>query len=182
MRYRVFVCDYDGTLASEGRVSEESLAALERLRESGRKAVLVTGRELEDLLGVFPKVDLFDRVIAENGALLHRPGTGVSRLLTESPSAEFVTALRARRVEPLSVGRAIVSTREAHEKDMREVIRALGLDLRLILNKGAVMALPAGVDKATGLAEALRELGLSSRQAVGVGDGENDEAFLRVCG
>jgi hypothetical protein len=51
----------------------------------------------------------------------------------------------------------------------------------VIFNKGAVMVLPSGVNKATGLGVALRELGLSPHNVVGVGDAENDHAFLRLC-
>jgi hydroxymethylpyrimidine pyrophosphatase-like HAD family hydrolase len=50
------------------------------------------------------------------------------------------------------------------------------------LNKGAVMVLPASVNKATGLNAALEELGISPRDIVGIGDAENDEAFLLMCG
>ena len=62
-----------------------------------------------------------------------------------------------------------------------ETIRELGLELQVIFNKGAVMVLPAGVNKATGLAAALESLGLSPHNAVGVGDAENDHAFLALC-
>src|SRR5262249_22431166 len=48
-------------------------------------------------------------------------------------------------------------------------------------NKGAVMVLPAGVNKATGLTAALNELRLSPRNVVGVGDAENDHSFLKLC-
>ena len=65
---------------------------------------------------------------------------------------------------------------------MLEEIKALGLELQIIFNKGAVMVLPPGVNKASGLAEALLDLGISSRNVVGVGDAENDHAFLRACG
>ncbi len=44
------------------------------------------------------------------------------------------------------------------------------------------MALPAGVTKATGLKPALQELGISAERVVGVGDAENDHAFLTMCG
>jgi haloacid dehalogenase-like hydrolase len=43
------------------------------------------------------------------------------------------------------------------------------------------MVLPAGVTKATGLAAALHTLGRSPHNLVGVGDAENDHAFLRLC-
>jgi hypothetical protein len=43
------------------------------------------------------------------------------------------------------------------------------------------MILPAGVNKATGLRLALEDLKLSPHNAIGVGDAENDHAFLQIC-
>jgi hydroxymethylpyrimidine pyrophosphatase-like HAD family hydrolase len=181
MRYHVLATDYDGTLAHDGRVNEQTLAALERLRNSGRRLILVTGRELEDLLQVFPYIDLFERVVAENGALLYTPATREEKTIGERPPTLFVDLLRERGVTPISVGRVIVATLEPHENTVLEVIRDLGLELQVIFNKGAVMVLPSGVNKATGFKAALDELGLSRHNAVGVGDAENDHAFLSVC-
>ena len=75
MRFLVLATDYDGTLAADGRVDEKTLQALLRLRNSGRKLVMVTGRHLPDLRSVFPDLDLFDRVVVENGGLLYDPPT-----------------------------------------------------------------------------------------------------------
>ena len=61
-------------------------------------------------------------------------------------------------------------------------IQGLGLEWHIIFNKGSVMVLPSGVTKATGLSSALKELGIVSDRVVGVGDAENDHAFLRLCG
>ena len=181
MRYLVLACDFDGTLASDGKVSVETLAALQRLRDSGRKLILVTGRELDDLLDIFPAIDLFDRVVAENGGVLYRPASLEHKTLGEAPRADFVAALRARKVSPLSVGHSIVATWQPNEGIVLDTIRDLGLELQVIFNKGAVMVLPSGTNKATGLDAALLELGLSAHNCVGVGDAENDHAFLRLC-
>jgi len=182
MRYHGLATDYDGTLASDGAVTAATLAALDRLRTSGRKLILVTGRELDDLFRVFAYCDRFDRVVAENGAVLHHPETGATRVLTEPPPEAFVEELRKRGVSPLSVGRTIVATEEPHEHDVLTVIRNLGLEWHVIFNKGSVMVLPSGVTKATGFDAALAELGLRPEQIVGVGDAENDHAFLMHCG
>ena len=181
MRYLVLAVDYDGTLAADGRVDAPTVAALERLRASGRRVLLVTGRELADLRRVFDRLDLFDRVVAENGALLYDPTARAERPLAEPPPEELVARLRGAGVAPLSVGRSIVATREPHETTVLAVIRELGLELHVVFNKGAVMVLPSGVNKATGLAAALGELGLSAHNVVGVGDAENDHAFLAAC-
>jgi hydroxymethylpyrimidine pyrophosphatase-like HAD family hydrolase len=181
MRYAALACDYDGTLAHDGTVADETVVALERLRGSGRKLILVTGRQLDDLMRVFARLDLFDRAVVENGALLYRPATREERRLAEPPPPAFVDGLRARGV-PLSVGRVIVATVSPHDVAALDVIRDLGLDLQVILNKGSVMVLPSGTDKATGLAVALEELGLSARNVVAVGDAENDQTLLAMCG
>jgi HAD superfamily hydrolase (TIGR01484 family) len=181
MRYLALCCDYDGTIAHHGRVDEPTIAALERLRESGRKLVLVTGRELDQLQEVMPRLDLFARVVAENGALLYRPETREERLLDEAPPQSFVDRLVERGVGPISVGRVIVATWEPHENTVLQTIRDCGLELQVIFNKGAVMVLPAGINKATGLRAALAELNLSPHNAVAVGDAENDHAFFNIC-
>jgi hydroxymethylpyrimidine pyrophosphatase-like HAD family hydrolase len=181
MRYLALCCDYDGTIAHNGLVDEATLAALERLLASGRRLLLVTGRELADLKAVFPRLDLFDQVVAENGALVYTPATGEARPLTDPPHAPLVQMLRDRGVTPLSVGRCIVATWRPNETIALESIRELGLELQVIFNKGAVMILPSGINKATGLTEALGGLGLSPRNAIGVGDAENDHAFLALC-
>lgn len=182
MYFLALATDYDGTLAHGGVVTEQTMTALCRLKDTGRRLILVTGRELDDLQSVFRDVAVFDRVVAENGALLFDPGSGSERVLAEPPPALFVERLQARRIEPLSIGRVIVATREPEEKHVLDVIRELGLELQIIFNKGAVMVLPAGVNKATGLAAALEDLGLSAHNVVGVGDAENDHAFMSTCG
>ncbi len=181
MRYHALACDYDGTIAHQGRVDDETIAALGRLRDTGRRLILVTGRELKDLLAICPHIELFDRVVAENGAVVYRPATREEKLLGEPPPEPFVRALRERGVSPVAVGRVIVATWKPHETTVLEVIRDLGLELHVTFNRDAVMVLPAGLSKATGLAEALRELGLSAHNVVGIGDAENDHAFLRLC-
>jgi HAD superfamily hydrolase (TIGR01484 family) len=181
MRYLALCTDYDGTIAHHGKVDAATIAALEELRASGRKLILVTGREIDDLQTVFDRLDLFDRVVAENGALLYRPATKEERVLGEAPAAAFVEALRKRGVERISVGRCIVATWEPHEKAVLDAIRDLGLELQVIFNKGAVMVLPAGVNKASGLKAALDELKISIHNTVGVGDAENDHALLASC-
>ena len=181
MRYLALACDYDGTLALHGSVSDTTLAALERLRASGRKLLLVTGRELGDLLQVFSQIQLFDCVVAENGALLYDPATREEQSLAEPPPPGFAQALERRGVTPLSVGRVIVATWEPNDLVVHQTIRDLGLELQVIFNKGAVMVLPSGVNKAFGLRKGLDVLKLSPHNTVAVGDAENDHAFLAEC-
>lgn len=180
MRYVLLATDYDGTLASQGKVDERTLAALERVLATGRKLVLVTGRQLPDLNQIFPELKIFQRVVAENGALLYRPESREEKLLCEPPSEIFLERLQELKV-PFSVGRGIVASWEPHQDNILRAIRDLGLELHVIFNKGAVMVLPSGVNKRTGLEPALDELGISPHNVVGFGDAENDHAFLAAC-
>jgi hydroxymethylpyrimidine pyrophosphatase-like HAD family hydrolase len=181
LRYFCLISDYDGTLAHDGQVTASTLEALKRVKASGRKLVLATGRELPELLRVFPETSLFDLAVVENGALLYTPATGEKRLLAEPPPPEFVEELKRRGVKPLSVGECIVATWHPHETEVLEVIRSMGLELQVIFNKDAVMILPSGINKGVGVRVALEELGLSTHNALGVGDAENDHAFLGIC-
>lgn len=181
MYYLALATDYDGTVAHDGIVDADTLAALRRARDSGRKLILVTGRELEDLFTVFDHIDLFDRAVLENGALLYHPATKETRQIAPAPPEELVDRLKAAGI-PLSVGRSILATVVPHEHAVLDAIRDLGVEWHVIFNKGSVMALPSGVNKATGLAPALAELGIPAERVVGVGDAENDHAFLRMCG
>ncbi len=71
MHYVVLATDYDGTIAHDGGIDAPTLGALERLRAGARRLILVTSRSWEDLRRVMPRLDLFDLVVAENGALLY---------------------------------------------------------------------------------------------------------------
>ena len=81
MYFMALATDYDGTIAHDGIVPDETFAALARFKASGRRLIMVTGRELPDLERVCPRLDLFDRIVAENGAVLYRPETKEARPL-----------------------------------------------------------------------------------------------------
>ena len=181
MRYHVLACDYDETLTTGGIMESSTVEALRRLRESGRKLVLVTGRAARGRAGPRRR----GRALRPHRRRERRravpPRFREEQILAEPVHADLVRALRAAGVEPLATGRSIVATWEPHETAVLETIRDLGLELQVIFNKGAVMVLPSGINKATGLAAALDELGLSPHNAVGIGDAENDHAFLAAC-
>jgi hydroxymethylpyrimidine pyrophosphatase-like HAD family hydrolase len=181
MRFRALATDYDGTLARDGCVDPPTLVALARARASGLRLIMVTGRELADLSTIFPQITLFDRVVGENGAVLLDPATSTQRVFTPPAPPALVEWLRRHDV-PVSVGHSILATSGSHAHEMLTAIRELRLEWHVVFNKGSVMVLPGGVNKATGLASALAELGVTAERTVGVGDGENDGPLLETCG
>jgi hydroxymethylpyrimidine pyrophosphatase-like HAD family hydrolase len=182
MQWRYLATDYDGSLAHDGRVNATTVAAVDRFRAGGGRVLMVTGRELPDLRSVCDVLDRFEWIVAENGALLHRPGDGFTRLVTAGASPQLAQKLAEAGAHPLSVGLAIIATREPYESVAIALIKALGLELQIIFNKGAVMILPTGVNKATGLTAALAEMKLTAAEVVAVGDAENDHALLSISG
>ncbi len=182
MSYKALATDYDGTIATEGKVSATTYSALKRWQQTGRSLILVTGRRLDNLYDVFPQAKSFDCIVAENGALLSLPIIGEEKLLGSPPPDSLIEALRQRQVEPLKVGRGIISTEIPHDTTVLEVIKELGLAWQISYNKGAVMLLPEGVDKDFGLRTALNEMNLSPDRVVAVGDGENDLPLLKLGG
>ncbi|MCC7366682.1 MAG: HAD family phosphatase [Dehalococcoidia bacterium] len=182
MRHMVLASDFDETLATRGRVLPETLDAVVRLKESGRRFVLVTGRILEDLENVFPELSICDRVVAENGAVVFDPGSGNVRTIAPQPPKEFAIQLAVKGVDPLDVGRVIVATVEPHQDTVLATIQELGLELQIIFNKGSVMVLPAGSNKGVGLQAVIDELGVERTQVAAIGDAENDHSLFETAG
>src|SRR5436190_12753961 len=98
MRYHVLATDYDGTLAKDGKVNGLTLEALKLVKDSGRKIILVTGREMKDIEIVFPEYNIFDLIVAENGALILNPETHREILLGERPPDSFIDELKQKNV------------------------------------------------------------------------------------
>ena len=178
--FRAIAIDYDGTLTSRERPSDDVLAALRETR-AGMKLLLVTGRILSELREAFPEAGKCSNVMraAENGAVLWSE-TGVPRCLVPPVSPELDVALKARGVATRR-GEALLAMDAAHDLVALEGIARLGLDYQLVRNRAALIILPAGVSKGTGLSEALGELGNLASQRNRNGDAENDHALLETC-
>jgi hydroxymethylpyrimidine pyrophosphatase-like HAD family hydrolase len=182
MRFRVLACDYDATIAVAGQVDEQTRHALRRVRESGRRLLLVTGRTGAELANVFDGTDLFDRVVLENGALIVDPASTTEHVLAAPVPEVLIAELRGQGVSPLILGRVICSTKAANAPEVFEVIERAGSDVTAILNRDSLMILPRGTDKATGLQAALSEVGEPLDAVVAVGDGQNDLPMLDIAG
>src|SRR5262245_23768050 len=81
MRYYALATDYDGTIATNGLVDPPTVEALQSVLATGRYLILVTGRELPDLQRACEHLELFELVVAENGALLYRPSNKTKMIL-----------------------------------------------------------------------------------------------------
>lgn len=179
MKFSVLALDYDGTIARHGRVDPAVVEAIREARERGIVVVLVTGRILSDLRRALGEDDLFDAIVAENGAVLAFPN-GHTRAMGRPPSRELLGELCAHRIE-CAFGECVIDADAAAAPKILEAIRRLELPLMLVFNGNRVMVLPQGIDKATGLRAALDAMRLSLHNCIGIGNAENDCALLDAC-
>ena len=181
MRFSALACDYDGTLAYADRIGPEALAALERARRSGLRLILVTGRTFFELTRVCERLDLFDGVVAENGAVVYFPQAGLLRDQAPPPPPRLLAELDHRGIF-YQVGRVIVATSRVDEAGVREALAATEVIRELAYNRTALMLLPHGVTKGSGVRQVIRELGLSPHDVLAIGDAENDLELFEACG
>jgi len=179
--FRALACDYDGTLATQDTIAASTLEALQRARAAGIRLVLVTGRILLELARVCERLDVFDAVVAENGAVLYFPADSAVRDEGPAPSLRLLWALDRRQV-PFRGGRVIVATTHDHRDAVLGALAEAEVALTLVENRGALMLLPAGISKGTGLMIALFGLGVSAADVLAIGDAENDFDLLDACG
>jgi hydroxymethylpyrimidine pyrophosphatase-like HAD family hydrolase len=176
----VLALDYDGTTAANDTMGSEMRSVIADARARRIGVVLVTGRRLADLQRVAGDLHFLDAVVAENGAVLHLPGSGYSTTLGPPPSAILLQELIARGV-PHVAGECLVEAAAEHAHHILDAIRSRELPLAILFNRGRLMVLPQAISKATGLREMLDILRLSLRSTMGIGDAENDHELLRVC-
>lgn len=200
--YAALAFDFDGTLADDQATLNDpaTVAMLQRLRDAGYKLILNTGRTLEYLIG--PQgiedpavVRLFDAVVAECGGTLWLPRESAAPApLGPLHSPLLVNEMRRVGIPATMIwpGLASVATMRHLRPKASKALRRVNVDLRAaaqpplnvrpVYNGESVTYLPAGTDKGSGLRAAAAALGISARQVIGFGDGENDLPFLRACG
>jgi hydroxymethylpyrimidine pyrophosphatase-like HAD family hydrolase len=180
VQFSVLALDYDGTIVQEGVLDPKVRQAIPEVQAQGVTVVIVTGRILDDLRQLIGDLRLADAVVAENGAVIAFPSSGRSIVLASPASDLMLMELRRRGIEARA-GACVIETSADHAHDVLDVVRTLELLPALLFNRGRLMVLPQAVSKATGLREALSVLRLSTHNAIGIGDGENDHELLGIC-
>ena len=177
---RVVVCDYDRTLTDESlTLCKPVIEALIRLKkEHGIKVIVASGRKLSFLRKMLDRFHIVDSFVGENGAVVYLPHS--ARTLTLGKDvAKIKAALRDSPV-PIDEGQAMVSTKRTFEEQVRRIIQEKGLSVEIQYNRDDLMILPAGIDKAAGVKEALAKLGLTDAELICIGDAENDLPLFKI--
>jgi hydroxymethylpyrimidine pyrophosphatase-like HAD family hydrolase/CheY-like chemotaxis protein len=179
----VVACDLDGTLVETGQVSPqltpEMWATLQRAKMGGLILILVTGRTLDSIVPEGPYAEIFETIVAENGAVVYFPRRDAVSLPFGQVDPGLLQRLDALGV-PLERGMAIAGTWPPHDETVLKAVRESRIGVTVEYNLGGLMVLPAGATKGAGLLYALRELGYSPHNVVACGDGENDRSLFEA--
>ncbi len=182
-RFRVLASDYDMTLADGNRLDPATVEALKKARAAGIRLVLVTGRTLPYICGADgltrDEASLFDRIVSENGAILYDPATNRAKVLGSPPAVELIRQVRELVGEDNAVvGWGSLHVPLEHAPVIADMAKRLGLHLHWIPGDNHAVFVNIGIDKASGLRAAMRELHIPMRSVVAVGNGSNDVAMV----
>lgn len=177
MQFKIIATDLDGTIALNDKVDSKTWNVLEQAKKAGFKVILVTGRRLNDITQIGPFDDLCEAIVAEDGAAIFFPATNSVILPFGQVAPEVILELQSLQI-PFEKGMAIASTWIPHDQAIAKVLATTGYAAHMEFNKGAVMIMPPGATKGSGLSIAVRELGYSIHNVVSFGDAENDRSLF----
>lgn len=184
-----FAIDIDGTITENGGGMLHLPAVLELriLERMGFKVIFVTGRSSFEAYTLAVFAGTTKVAVSENGGVI-----------TRSPAEHLVLGDKKICMEGYNVlkdhiegvknkpvfGRMseVVLCRNFDIDHARQVLNEHKLPLYLSDSKYAYHINKIGVNKSTGLTEALKILGLEARDSVAIGDSETDIPLFRSCG
>lgn len=182
---RAVVVDVDGTLTGERRrMSLEAVEALRRVSDSGVKVMLASGNVLPIAYAVSTYMGFDGPIIAENGGIVSykqqvwvlgdpsAPVEAYEYLKTKMPVERLFTD-RWRETE-------IGLKRETSLEEVRAILKDHPVEVQT--TGYALHIMSRGMDKFRGVEKACELLEMSVHQVAAIGDSENDEMMLRMCG
>ena len=182
--------DVDGTLTdAQRRLDPGAMAAIRRLRAHGWPVILATGNVLPIALALHRSLGLQGPIVAENGGLIYETFAGSERVTRLARRSIALAAFRrARRagldLRPLFTDRWR-ETEVAVEPTVpvrRVAVAANDPGVTIEGTGFAIHFMEKGCGKVPALRRVLRPLGLTLRDCLVAGDGDNDVAMLREAG
>ncbi|MFZ0555097.1 MAG: phosphoglycolate phosphatase [Nitrososphaeraceae archaeon] len=184
-----FAVDIDGTITEDGGGMLHLPAVLELriLERMGFKVIFVTGRSSFEAYTLAVFTGTTKIAVSENGGVI-----------TKSPEEHLVLGDKKICMEGYNVLKdhidgvknkpvfarmsEVVLCRNFDIGHAQQILKEYKLPLYISDSRYAYHLNQIGVDKSTGLTEALRILGLEVRDSVAIGDSETDIPLFRSCG
>jgi phosphoglycolate phosphatase (TIGR01487 family) len=173
------ITDFDRTITDKPGIVDEGL--LNEMDSLNKPLVLVTGRPLEYVKGLYKKYPIWDCVIGENGSFVYFPQ---NELCWNFNSDKFdeVKMMVKRSKFPAIISNGIISVSKLLESKIMELLNSMKKYIGYKTNVDEVMILPRGIDKGVTLKLALNYLDLDPKKAIIIGDGENDIDLFKTPG
>jgi phosphoglycolate phosphatase len=189
-RLRAVVTDVDGTLTdAQRRLDPKAIDWVRRLTSHGIPVILATGNVLPIALALHRSLGLTGPIVAENGGVLYRKEGDRDIVERLADRRVALRAFRALRAAGLPVNRLFTDRWRESEVALEPTVsvarirKALGpRPIRVEATGYAVHLMELGAGKRRALDRALEPLGLTLRDCVALGDGDNDVEMLRAAG
>ena len=186
---KVFAIDIDGTLTENGggMVHLAALAKLRYLEKMGYNVIYVTGRSSIEayVLAVFGGTTRI--AIGENGGAI-TTAPQEHRLLASKEKCMQGYQMLKKSINGVKIKPAfprmseVVLLRTFDLKEGQKILDECGLPLYLSDSKYAFHINEKGINKASGLKEALNMLKTNPKEVVAIGDSETDVPLYDICG
>jgi len=189
MAIKVFAVDIDGTLTENGGgvIHLAALAKLRYLEKLGYNVIYVTGRSSVEayVLAVFGGTTRI--AVGENGGAITVAPQEHKLLASKEKCMEGYEILK-KSIDGVQTKPAfsrmteVVLLRTFDLKEGQKILDEHGFSLYLSDSKYAFHINEKGIDKASGLREALKMLNAEPEEVVAIGDSETDVSMYDICG
>lgn len=188
-KFKVFAVDIDGTLTENGggAIHLAALAKLRHLEKLGYNVIYVTGRSSVEayVLAVFGGTTRI--AVGENGGAITLAPQEHRLLASKEKCQEGYEVLRKNldgvEIKPVFPRMTeVVMTRTFDLKAGQKILDENQLALYLSDSKYAYHINEKGIDKSTGLRDALTMLKAEPEETIAIGDSETDIPMYDVCG
>lgn len=189
MAIKVFAVDIDGTLTENGggMIHLAALAKLRYLEKLGYNVIYATGRSSVEayLLAVFGGTTQI--AVGENGGAITVAPQEHRLLASKEKCIEGYEALKKSidgvQTKPVFPRMTeVVLLRTFDLKEGQKILDERGFSLYLSDSKYAFHINEKGIDKASGLKEALKMLKADPEEVIAIGDSETDVPMYDFCG
>lgn len=175
----ILVTDLDGTLTEGGEdpIKPKVKESLLYLKNSGWILVLATGRDRKYLMQRSDIKWIFDAWVTEAGLAVYLPIDGTYRRLV---SDQWITEIKKLTTLPFVKEKENTVAFSDHFLNIiKREMQRIEVGAIFKSNKGLIMLLPEGIDKAYGVMEALKLLNVNGL-IVAIGDSEIDLELFKV--
>lgn len=170
---KILATDLDETLTYGGgsRIEKDVKKAMLKLRSNGWLLVLATGRDKPYLMKREDIENIFDAWIMEGGLSIYIPSQNIYKVFVTSQWVRFIDSLR--KMSFAKPKENTITLRRENIEDVKRIAEKFQIDISFRDNKGTIMLLPKGVNKAYALHKLMEILDVDGPIVV-IGDSEID--------